>query len=307
VADLQILIQCLPPMDSESNSISAHQIAIHSNNRERYIILGLETAVHVFSITTSRLVRALETKKKQHVTSYKLSQCNPAHLYVSTHSGNITKWDWNSGQRIRSWETTNRTFDLHICLQETSDSAKDIIFTVHQHGNGQRAISLSNPESKLSSRRLDSKVILETSSHVEAIQPANNGKILIVRAGEKLLVGTTSELGSDFMSVDYTWREIALPAVATCFDIHEHTPSNSSTLDQPLKEAQLSVVDVVIGESQGSLLVYNDILNTLSQVEDAREVETETGLISSRLHWHRNAVKTVRWSRDGNLPLCIDG
>lgn len=245
----------------------------------------------------------METKKRQQVTSYKLSQCNPAHLYISTTSGNITKWDWGSGQRIRSWETSNHTFDFDIALREAGGSAKDTLLLLHEHGNGQRAISLSNPEPKTGSRRLDRNLILETTSRIEAIQLVDNGRVLVVRAGEKLLVGTTSRLGDDdFAAVNYIWREIELPVFATCFDIRERAPSNLPTSSQPLTRSQSSIVDVVVGESLGSLLIYNDILNTLDRIEDTHEIEAKTGLISSRLHWHRNAVRTVRWSKDGNLP-----
>ncbi|KAK2754741.1 hypothetical protein FQN54_006874 [Arachnomyces sp. PD_36] len=265
----------------------------------QYILLGLETAVQVFSVSTSRLIRVLGTKRRQHVTSFKLSRSNPAHLYVSTHSGNITKWDWSSGDRIRSWETSNHIFDLALGSIEAGDSSMDVLLTLHDQGKGQRAISLSNPEPKSRPRHLDGKVILETASHIGAIQSARNGKVLVVRAGEKMLVGVTSQLAvEDFASVDYVWREITLPTFATCFDIREHTPYNSSSTT-----AQSSVVDVIVGESQGSLLIYNDILNTLYQIEQGREVDAKSGLISSRLHWHRNAVKTVRWSRDGNYII----
>lgn len=267
----------------------------------------METAVHVFSLSTSRLIRALETKKRQHVTSYKLSRCDPNHLYISTHSGNISKWDWSSGRRIRSWETSNHTFDLDIGLCEAGDSAKDIVLTIHKHDNGQRAVSLSSPDHKSGSRQLDGKVVLETSSSIEAVQSAENGRVLVVRAGEKLLIGTTSRSYDDgFASADYTWREISLPVTATCFDIREHSQPNTSTPHRPSTGTQSSIVDVVVGESQGSLLIYNDILNTLDRIEDSRENETKEGLVSSRLHWHRNAVKTVRWSTDGNfLPFPI--
>lgn len=269
----------------------------------------METAVHVFSLSTSRLIRVLETKKRHHVTSYKLSRCDPSHLYISTHSGNISKWDWSSGRRIRSWETSNHTFDLDIGLHEVGDSPRDIVLSLHKHGNGQRAISLTIPDHNSGSRHLDGNVVLETTSSIEAVRSAENGRVLVVRAGGKLLIGTTTSQPDDrgFASADYTWREISLPSIATCFDIRERNQISSSTPRPPLTGAQSSIVDIVVGESQGSVLIYSDILNTLDRIEDARENDTKEGLVSSRLHWHRNAVKTVRWSVDGNfLPFLLD-
>lgn len=210
-------------------------------------------------------------------------------------------WDWSSGTRIRSWETSSHTFDLNIGLRQADDSARDIILTLHKHSNGRRAISVCDPVRKSGSRHLEGRLILETASHIEAVKSAENGKVLFVRAGEKLLVGTTPELDQDHLtSADYTWREVALPAISTCFDIRERIPPHASTPPRTSTKTQSSIIDVVVGESQGSLLIYNDILNILDRIEDALEIETKTGLVSSRLHWHRNAVKTVRWSTDGN-------
>jgi len=59
-------------------------------------------------------------------------------------------------------------------------------------------------------------------------------------------------------------------------------------------------LDVVIGGAKGMIFVYEDLLNNLVQSERASKASEPAADLKPRiLHWHRQAVGTVRWSLDG--------
>ena len=89
---------------------------------------------------------------------------------------------------------------------------------------------------------------------------------------------------------EYEWREYRLPVKhITCMDVRE------SQAAVPGEIANMSI-DIAVGDASGVILVYNDVLSSISR-------ESTSGLpLLQRLHWHREAVTSLRWSRDG---MCI--
>ena len=77
-------------------------------------------------------------------------------------------------------------------------------------------------------------------------------------------------------TVKYTWREVVLPTQATCFDIQG---SDS--------------IDLAVGTANGSILVYQNVLETLFGKGSDKKSSPR------KLHWHREACNTLRWSKDG--------
>ncbi|GES57823.1 WD domain protein [Aspergillus terreus] len=59
-------------------------------------------------------------------------------------------------------------------------------------------------------------------------------------------------------------------------------------------------IDIVLGEPNGSMLIYYDALNVFAAENGT---EGKKNLSPRRLHWHRDPVSAVRWSRDGNYVI----
>ncbi|KAJ6151854.1 hypothetical protein N7470_006982 [Penicillium chermesinum] len=56
-------------------------------------------------------------------------------------------------------------------------------------------------------------------------------------------------------------------------------------------------INLVLGEANGSLLIFQDILNTLFGRNGDKKAAPR------KLHWHRGPVSAVRWSTDGNYVV----
>ncbi|KAL2009279.1 hypothetical protein VTN00DRAFT_7473 [Thermoascus crustaceus] len=270
---------------------------------EKYVFLGVGSAVHVFSMSTSRLFRIMRMKSSQKVIGYKLSPENQEHLYISTSSGSVSKWDWVSGKQISLWETSRKTISAEICFIELENMVRSVSYFLREQKDGRREISISPLEEELPSGKPYEVTALETTKRIRDLKVSRRGQVVIVCDGQRLFVGNTSicdvrSLGS----IHYTWREVVLPVNVTCLDLRESLPTDSTTERSKARTAPTSA-DLVLGESGGSILVYHDIVNSLTRNEDMYEGEGKSGSVLRRLHWHRGPVSVVRWSRDGNYLI----
>jgi NET1-associated nuclear protein 1 (U3 small nucleolar RNA-associated protein 17) len=241
--------------------------------------VGLDTAVQVFSTSTSRLLRTLQIEAGQKVIGFKMCPVDQDILYIFT-SGFVTKWNWQEGKRHARWGTMSSTISVDLpAIQNDERSA--IYFSTGAHKNGKREISIN----ALSEQKPVGTTILQTNEHLNAIKIAYEGRVIFASDGTRLFLGTTTK--SDLESPDsaqYTWREATLPATATSLDLRESSSSKGP-----------EAIDLVVGESGGSILIYQDILNTLF----GRNADKKSS--PRKLHWHRGPVSTVRWSMDGML------
>ncbi|EEQ35520.1 NET1-associated nuclear protein 1 [Microsporum canis] len=272
---------------------------------ENHIILGLESAVQVYSMSTSRAIRALPSSDGTRISSCVLSQVDDEIAYVSTSGGEVTEWNWMTGQSQRTMLLLGsallaiRVGQGHAQAVEDEDIIRETaVFALVRRSGGKREISINsfNPSGKHSSRQSPGRhsVILSTSTPINDFRLAAGGAVIVAVASSILVIGQRT--GGDAESELYTWHEVRLPVTPTCFDIREPDETSSTT-----KEDRKTVIDMAVGQDEGAIIVYNDVLNTLQGLENHKMAEP--GLSSHKLHWHRGPVKTVRWSKDGNYLI----
>ncbi|KAJ5580135.1 uncharacterized protein N7459_006120 [Penicillium hispanicum] len=257
---------------------------------EAYLFVGLDTAVQVFATSTSRLVRTLQMQTGQKIIGYRICPVDSDILYIFT-SAIVTKWHWDSGKRLDLWGTNSPA--IAIDLPSPDNKNQLLSYSIVAKKDGRRQVSID----ALSDKKVTGISVLETREQINTIQVAYGGRIIVASDGSHLFLGTTTSV--DFESsaaIRYTWAEATLPVTATCLDLRETATQNpSSELKYPKGSY---AVDLVVGESNGSLLIYRDIGNTLF----GRSGEKKSP--PRKLHWHRSSVNTVRWSRDGKTyPL----
>lgn len=238
-------------------------------------------------------------KSSQKVIGCKLSPTNQEHIYISTSSGSVSKWDWVSGRQISLWETSRKTISAEICFIEVENMTRPVSYSLREQKDGRRELSVSPLGETLASGKLRETTALETTKRISDLRVSHCGQVVIVCDGQHLFVGNTTFRGIRSMDpVHYTWREVILPVHMTCLDIRESLPADSIT-ERSKTRATPASTDLVLGESGGSILICHDIVNSLSRNEDLHGGEGKSGFVFRRLHWHRGPVSVVRWSRDG--------
>ncbi|KAJ5895483.1 hypothetical protein N7495_007174 [Penicillium taxi] len=252
---------------------------------EAYLFLGLEAYVQVFATSTSRLLRTLQIESGQQVIGYKLCPIDQEILYIFTNKF-TTKWNWESGKQLASWENTVQM--VAVDLPSVEHESQLASYSIGCAKDGQRQIFVNS----LDEKKPTAIILLQTSTKINAIQVACEGRIIFACDGSRILLGTRKNANSNVAeSHQYKWREATVPDTVSCFDLRERSTA------QKAPHKSLEPLDLVLGEKNGSILIYQDIINTLFD----RNAEKETPPM--RMHWHRSAVNTVRWSHDGNYII----
>ncbi|PYI04466.1 hypothetical protein BO78DRAFT_320298 [Aspergillus sclerotiicarbonarius CBS 121057] len=254
---------------------------------DEYLLVGLETAVHVYSLATSRLLRTLQSKDGDSIVGYKLSPEEPKFLYIFTLNGSVSKWGWLSGEQCSYWDTCHKTISVDVCL---SDVGMDLLFFLQENKDGKRKITIRHSSDEES----HDSVILETHVQINYLRIACQGQFIMAYGEQHVFFGRTG-LGKPSESVQYTWREVNLPVSIMCIDVRHNAISNRSAAQSSRDRKHLDKIDLVLGELGGSILIYHDILCFLD--EEGRL--NGKNLTPRRLHWHRSSVNSVRWSKDG--------
>ncbi|RJE20870.1 hypothetical protein PHISCL_06793 [Aspergillus sclerotialis] len=261
------------------------------------MILGLDTAVHAYSLTTSCLFRTLQLENGHRIVGYKLSPTNNSHLYIFTSNGTISKWEWTSGKQVACWDGDGKVLSVDAFFYEWENNTHLVSYTLRERNDGKREIAvrtLDDPEKP-------GTVVLESRMRISGLRIAQQGRVVVAYGGSRILVGTTNAFRPDTLgSIQYTWREAPLPDI-TCLDIREsESPVHPRT--QPSKEGKRAEgIDLVLGVTDGPILIYHDFLRFFPN--DTKGREGWKALSPRKLHWHRGPVNTVRWSKDGNYIL----
>ncbi|KAI2792101.1 hypothetical protein POX_b02137 [Penicillium oxalicum] len=250
---------------------------------EAYLFVGLDTAVQVFATATSRLLRTLQMEAGQKVVGYQLCPIESAVLYIFT-SGFVTKWDWDSGKRLARWGTDATTVALDLCVPKSR--TQPLSYSIVTSRDGKRQILIN----ALGEKKLAGVCILMTTEAISSIKVASSGRVVVACDGAHIFLGHASEVDIESPeSVQFSWREATLPASATCFHLRENSDESQAS-SHP-------VVDLAVGQVGGYILAYQDILSTLFIQPGEKKSSPR------KLHWHRGAVSSVRWSRDGNYLI----
>ncbi|KAF2203415.1 WD40 repeat-like protein [Delitschia confertaspora ATCC 74209] len=271
---------------------------------EKSLFLANSQALQIYSTATSLLSRSLPISASSgRLSAYALSASNPDQLYIATASGLISLWDWNTGAKSARWDIGNRirqlisvtrpeiSHDLLYC-HEVTDSQSHII-NVHSLRTGAEA-----SQSEL-------KEILKTKSAVTSVQVLLEGKVILVSTQNTIMIGRpVKQRYTSLKDLAYTWRQFQIPKRVTT--LHGYIRPN------PTKSADNNprvIIDLAVGDEEGVIHVFEDVLTTFVQLERDLKEAGQNGEISAEslkpklLHWHRDAVGSVKWSQDGNYVI----
>lgn len=236
------------------------------------------------------------------IAAFHMSATSSDHILVLTQRGRIIKFDWRTAQKVQSWETGCAFLQTSTCIATVGEPGQDVIISATKK-RGNEALTAFVLDLKSKQVDVKPKILLDKVSSVSNFAICDNGKTIIASSGNKLLVGITKSLSaqaSEFLV--FIWREVALPSPITSLDAREHAAVNIQTPSKKAKK-EAKVIDIAVGLVHGDILVYEDFVGKLLALEspsvEAGEIDTKP----RRLHWHRKAVQTVRWSVDGNYLI----
>ena len=266
---------------------------------EKHVILANARALQVYANDTSSLERALPMRSG-YVSTYALSAANQSHVYTANAAGLITLWDWTEGKTVGRWDIGTNVRSITVVADPASNT--DLVYS-HEMGSSHivnvHALRTRQEETEL-------KEIFKTKSPITGMRILAEGKLVVIAHQKSIVIGKrTKSASAALRDVKYVWREFQMSRRITSFDAYVRGAGDSVHGDKG-SAASGDHIDLAVGDQDGVVWLFEDILASLIKVEkahkDASKTDTSQELLRpKRLHWHREAVASVKWSRDGEF------
>ncbi|KAI9806535.1 MAG: hypothetical protein M1833_003722 [Piccolia ochrophora] len=298
-----------PPLGGrfiDAPPVFAHEEA----DDESVLILANASALQVFSTATSYLKRSIvissPDSRTYSVVGFALSEVDPTKIYVITSGGFLYRIDWQNGKRLGQWRIATNLRGIEIAKQNGQDGAMDVIFTKEIVGMA-RTISTHLLSDSSEIPKVDSKIIYTCAEPIARFQVLQEGRVVILASKRHLTVGVSkTNPGTTSARSDYSWKDIVTNDPIVSLDARASSPENTPapSLGQSHEREQFCPrVDVIIGDARGSIFIYYNLLDFLIEENRHRSTFQTRQLTPQRLHWHREQVLSLRWSRDGNYII----
>ncbi|KIW34923.1 uncharacterized protein PV07_01664 [Cladophialophora immunda] len=257
----------------------------------QYLILPTHSEIQVYSTKTSLLVRSFRVDPRSDITCCSLSKADPKKLYVSSSRGLVSLWDWTAAAVIGKCNAGNASLQvLPLCQQED----KETILVLQIDAQGSRRLAAYSVNTILGNFT-ESDTVLQRINLSPCFKSYAQGTVLLACVENQLLIGQCQGTAEGQLDFTYIWREITVPGFITSFDAQVNSGKSKTSRKVPF-------LDVVIGLNDGAIVHYEDILFKLIGKEKKNKASTED-IVGRKLHWHRTAVNTVKWSRDRNYII----
>ena len=264
--------------------------------------MAYATSIAVYSTSTSLLVRQLRIHKADSISAFAFSSTTLGHLYLSTISGNIEKWDWIEGLRINQWKISSSIYSMATVEQNEGDPGSDLVYTIDRKGQGPWLLSVHRLAG-VDGAKTEVKTLLTNQQALSSVKVLEKGRVIVATSGSQLMFGSSDEPAtSPLKDVSYVWRIIECPEYIVCADFRVRPSGELSELSKGEKSIA-NAIDVVIGGLKGSIHIYQDLLRNILKRDRRAGKGNSASITSRRLHWHRNAVHAVKWSADGAYLL----
>jgi NET1-associated nuclear protein 1 (U3 small nucleolar RNA-associated protein 17) len=224
-----------------------------------------------------------------------LSPSTPEIVWVACSDGNVYRVNWTSGEGAGySWKTSSTgCVYMTVASMESLDRKRDIVFTTEAKGDIWRitANELTAPDSII---KTAARTIYTSTDRIRYLKTAAAGSVVVAVAGNKIIIGGLRLDSKDYGTVDkirYEFRTFETVDAISSLDVRA-TPRPRSA---EKKLQKTPVVDLVVGDVRGTIFLHDDLLANLMLPGG----KPGTSLTPRKLHWHRQAVNSVKWSLDG--------
>jgi NET1-associated nuclear protein 1 (U3 small nucleolar RNA-associated protein 17) len=273
-----------------------------STNSCRFLIVANRTTVHVYSTSNSLLHRSIKLKleTRARIITYYLSPTYENILWVAASDGSIFSLDWTTGAGAEQYWGISSTGCTHMTVasMESGGRRRDVVFTSEpRKGGGWRitANELAPPNGPV---KTAARTIYTSSHRINFLSSVCEGSVIVASADNSVLVGNLR--ATDFDTVDkmrYEFRVFESAEAITCLDVKAVERTDPKEFKKTV--AKLPVVNVAVGGAKGAIFYHNDLLAKLVMSQHGT-LPAGVSLLPKKLHWHRKAVHTVKFSLDGN-------
>ncbi|KAK1975977.1 WD domain-containing protein [Colletotrichum cereale] len=269
---------------------------------EEYLILTYNTSLQIYSVAESLLIRRIALPVVQNTYSEKSSaptivatrqsQVKPDFLWVACSDGRVWRVNWKKGTAVYDeFRTQSQTaLDMSVVAIEGAKNKTEVIYVSEGKKQSRGEIvayfgpDFTQPTSEVlfTSKQVDQGIHLLRSSV--------DGKTIVGATREGLVVGTVAP--------EVSKTDVGLECEFFTFD----TADIVCSLDIRVTNNKDGVVlDLIAGGARGAIYFYNDILRKLQNINAPKS--KKDSLQGRKYHWHRRAVHSLKWSKDGHYMI----
>ncbi|KAE8451170.1 hypothetical protein EG329_004842 [Mollisiaceae sp. DMI_Dod_QoI] len=277
---------------------------------EKHFIIANRSTVHVYSTLNSLLTRSIKLNLSNNpaarVVAFCLSPTESNFLWVACSNGIVFRVDWTSGVGAEEHWITSSTGCNHMTVasMESVGRRRDVIFTTEIRKAGGFRISAN--ELPLPPMQPSTRSIYTSPHRIEFLQTAQEGSVIVGVSGNKILLGRLRS--TDYESIDKIKYEFRIFESSNAIKSLDMRVSNRTGVElEGIKKSstlqKTPVVDLVVGDVRGVVFLHNDLLAKLFIQSQDGSLPPGISITPRKMHWHRQAVHTVKWSRDGNYVI----
>jgi NET1-associated nuclear protein 1 (U3 small nucleolar RNA-associated protein 17) len=270
---------------------------------EKYLLLGKLKALDVYAADTSLLVRSLPLGASSMALAYALSSTDPNLVYVADTAGIISLWNWTDGSKLGRWGIGANV--QHLVVVEQPTTCRDLVFT--HEADGKHIVNVHALYTGDEASKTEVKQILRTSRPITEMQVLLQGKLIVLSTPNSMIVGKRRKFKQTALQdFEYTWREFEMSKRITTFNAFVQI---SGDKDKALVDAR-DHLDLAVGDEEGVIYLFEDVISRFVAVEKSQKDASDKkvgpeSLTPKRLHWHRTAVRSLKYSLDGEMSLAL--
>ncbi|PVH81511.1 WD repeat-containing protein-like protein [Cadophora sp. DSE1049] len=279
---------------------------------EKFLIVAHLGALHVYSTANSLLTRSIKLKLNEltdlppRIIAFCLSPTNSDLLWVACSDGSVYSIDWTSGAGSEQYWGVSSTGCIHMTVasMESAERRRDVVFTTEARKDGGFRITANELARPNSSTQTAARTIYTSNSRINFLKTAREGSIIVAASGNKILVGRLRSTEYDTIDkMRYEFRVFESTDAIKSLDIRVTQRPGAEEMKKANPLKKIPVVDLVIGDVRGVIFVHNDLFPKLWIGSEGQMSGVSLALAPRKLHWHRQAVHTVKWSSDGNYII----
>lgn len=264
---------------------------------EKYLLLGKLKALDVYAADTSLLVRSLPLGASSVALAYALSSTNPDLVYVADSAGIISLWNWTDGSKLGRWGIGVNV--QHLVVVEQPTTARDLVFT--HEADSKHIVNVHALYTGDEASKTEVKQILRTSRPITEMQVLLQGKLIVLSTPNSMIVGKRRKFKQTALQdFEYTWREFEMSKRVTTFNAFVQIPEGKNKALEDSRDH----LDLAVGDEEGVIYLFEDVISRFVAVEKSQKATSDKkvgpeSLTPKRLHWHRTAVRSLKYSLDG--------
>ncbi|KOS19198.1 U3 small nucleolar RNA-associated protein 17 [Escovopsis weberi] len=282
---------------------------------EQHLILTYNTSIQVYTAADSLLLRRIPITSidaasspngitPANIVSTRLSRSNPDCLWVACSDARVYHVNWRRpDEKHQSFKTASGTVKSLAVLPGSSNRG-DVVLVAESdkpHRMELVAYSVQDCTSPLSKNILALK---KPGNGLQLIEASQDGQVLVGALNDRLFLGVATHAGdAAFEQLQYDFFSWDVPDLITALDFRVYPRSKQGGGLGGGKDRRETdrVVDIIAGGARGAIYLYHDaVLRSQALGKSGSQKDI---IQAQKLHWHRKAVHSVKWSLDGHYVI----